>query len=338
MLVQHRLVDGAGVVVQPARDGEVEAVVALRHAQGPHQAEHLPQLGDALGQRGAAGGAGLDRVEAGQRVLVVGGADLDEPQDALDHLRRQAEAVAGQGGAQVVLAPLVELVHLAQHGRLLLAVDDPQVLVEAAQQLAVVDLDGERADGQVGEDRVDDRRALGVVAHRQLVLADDVDVALVELAEPPALRPLAPVDPLHLVAPEREGQLVLVLGDVARQRHGQVEAQRQLGVCRLLAVGGLLTAGLARLLQRAGGLDEVDLALGLAAGLGQQHLGALEDGRLDRQEAEALVAGPDGVQHPLEGHLVVRQELEGSGRRAGRDHARSLRGWPGRSGTASRRC
>ena len=61
--------------------------------------------------------------------------------------------------------------------------------------------------------------SLGVVADRQLILADDVDVALVELAEAAALRALAAIDALDLVAAEREVQLVLVLGDVAREGH-----------------------------------------------------------------------------------------------------------------------
>ena len=73
---------------------------------------------------------------------------------------------------------------------------------------------------------MDDRQHFGVVTHAQAVLADHIDVALVELAETTALRTLAAVHALHLVATEREGQFVFVLGHVARQRHGEVEAQR----------------------------------------------------------------------------------------------------------------
>jgi hypothetical protein len=139
----------------------------------------------------------------------------------------------------------------------------------------------------------DHRRHFGIEADAQRVLADHVDVALVELAEAAALGALAAVHALHLVAAEREGQLVLVLGHVAGQRHGQVEAQGQLG------------QAVAFLLQRAGGLHEIHLALGLAAGLGQQHLGQLEHRRFHRQEAEALVVAADRVQHALEGDLVA---------------------------------
>ena len=117
-------------------------------------------------------------------------------------------------------------------GRLLLAVGDAEAFEVAAQQLAVVELDGEGADRQLartcrGSPPGSRRRK----RTRQRVLADHVDVALVELAEAAALRALAAVHALDLVAAEREGELVLVLGDVARQRHGEVEAQRQLRAC-----------------------------------------------------------------------------------------------------------
>ena len=104
---------------------------------------------------------------------------------------------------------------------------DAEAFEPATQQLAVVELDGELADRQRLEHRRDHRRDLGVVARRQRILADHVDVALVELAEAAALRALAAIHALHLVAAEREREFVFVLGDVARQRHGEVEAQRQ---------------------------------------------------------------------------------------------------------------
>ncbi|KAG1530957.1 hypothetical protein G6F50_016984 [Rhizopus delemar] len=47
---------------------------------------------------------------------------------------------------------------------------------------------------------MDDRQHFGVVTHAQAVLADHIDVALVELAEAAALGALAAVDALHLRA------------------------------------------------------------------------------------------------------------------------------------------
>src|SRR3546814_6330610 len=72
---------------------------------------------------------------------------------------------------------------------------------------------------------------------------------MVELSETPALGTLAAVHALHLVAAERERQLVLVLGHVARQRHRQVEAQRQFG------------QAVAALLERPRRLHEIHLPL-----------------------------------------------------------------------------
>ena len=214
----------------------------------------------------------------------------------------------------MVLPALAELVDLAHHQRLQLAVGNALRLEEAAHQLAVVELDRERADRQLGEHRVDHRRQLRIVAHAECVLADHVDVALVELAEAAALRAFAAVHTLHLVAAERERELVLVLGNVARQRHGQVEAQRQLRRAVNFALGGIL--------ERAGGLHEVHLPLGLAAGLGQQHLGQLHHRRLHRQEAKPLEIAADRVQHALEGNLVGRQQLHDPGRGTRLDQAR----------------
>jgi hypothetical protein len=163
-----------------------------------------------------------------ERVLQRGGANLHEGENLLRHLGAEVERLAGQRIAHVIGAALVQLVHLAQHQHLLLAVDYPQAFEIAAHQLAVVELDGERADVQFAKHAVDHRRNFSVVAHRQRVLADHVDVALVELAEAAALRALAPINSLHLVTAKRKAQLALVLGHVARQRHGEIETQRQL--------------------------------------------------------------------------------------------------------------
>ncbi len=206
--------------------------------------------------------------------------------------------------------------------RLLLAVADAERFEIAAHQLAVVDLDRERPDAEIAEYAVDDGRQLGVVADRELILADDVDVALVELAEAAALRALAAIDALDLVAAEREGQIVLVLGDVARERHREIETQRELGLLALL--------------HRAGRLHEVDLPLGLAAFLGQEDARELHDRRLDRQEAEALEIAPDRIQHRLERDLIERQKLEHARHGAGLRHGhRNPRSRCGRAASAN---
>src|SRR3546814_652554 len=244
-----------------------------------------------------------------ERVVVAGRAHARERQQAIGDVDGQVETLAHQRRAHRVLAALVELVQFAQHRQLAVAVD-ALALEEAAQQLAVVEPDGEFADRQRVEHRRDHRRDLGVMARRQRVLADHVDVALVELAETPALGALAAVHALHLVAAERERQLVLVLGHVARQRHRQVEAQRELGQAVTV------------LLEGPRRLHEIHLPLGLAAGFGQQHVRQLEYRGLHRQEAEAFESQADRVQHALERDLGTGQQPHSPGRGAGPDPGR----------------
>ena len=54
MFVQRRFVDGAGVVVEAARDRQVDRVVRFRHAERLDQFQHFAQFGDALIERLAA--------------------------------------------------------------------------------------------------------------------------------------------------------------------------------------------------------------------------------------------------------------------------------------------
>jgi hypothetical protein len=91
------------------------------------------------------------------------------------------------------------------------------------------------------------------------------------------------------------------------------------------------------LLHRAGGLHEIHLALGLAAALGQQHLGQFHHRRFHRQEAEALEIAPDGVQHVLEGDLVTGQQLHDPGRGARLDHGRNSERSDGAAAESARR-
>ena len=66
--------------------------------------------------------------------------------------------------------------------------------------------------------------------------ADGVDVALIELAKPPARRPIRPPHRLNLIALEEPRQLAAMFGDDARERHGQVVAKREIGFARRLVL------------------------------------------------------------------------------------------------------
>ncbi len=203
----------------------------FRHAERGDERQHFLELRAALLELGV---TAAERVELRERIGERRRARLDECEQLVRDRRRQCERIAGQRLAHVIRATLVELVDLTQHERLPPGILDAEHVQVAAHQLAVVDLDRERPDAEIAEHAVDDGRKLGVVAHRELILADDVDVALVELAESSALRALAAIDALDLVTAEREREIVLVLGDVARERHREIEPERQIGLLALL--------------------------------------------------------------------------------------------------------
>jgi hypothetical protein len=102
---------------------------------------------------------------------------------------------------------------------------------------------------------------------------EDVHVALEELAEAPAAGAVGPPDRPDLVAPERALAPEVALGDVARERHGQVVAQREVGV----AVGRLGAA-----------LRDLEDQLLVLAVLPGQQVEPLERRRLERLERERL--------------------------------------------------
>ena len=102
-----------------------------------------------------------------------------------------------------------------------------------------------------------------------------VDVALVELAESAARRPIGAPHGLNLIALEDLRQLRLVLGHDTRERHRQVVAQREIGLA-----AGLVLAALENL--------EDELVAFLAV-LAEQCLDVLGGRRLERLEPVAIV-------------------------------------------------
>ena len=215
----------------------------------------------------------------------VGPGDGDE----LENLRRmllRESALLQQQGAHLLRSDLIQLVHRPHDGPGLLR--QPQHGVKAVEYLAVVHPDLESLQSQTGEGLVNNGRNFRLVGDVQLPVADDVDVRLVKLPEPPPLGPLAPVDLADLVAAEGEGQLTSVEGHILGQGHGQVKPQGQVGVALLKAV---------------------NLLFGLPAALGQQHLAGLDDRGVQGGKAVEGVGLPQNLHHPLHLLLGLRQQL-----------------------------
>ena len=161
------------------------------------------------------------------------------------------------------------------------------------QQRAVIEADVEVVEPQLGQHVRGGRADLGLDQRRRR--ADGVHVALEELAEAPARRPVGPPDRLHLIALEELGQLGLVVGDHAGQRHGEVVAQGQIGLPAGLALAALQ--------------DLEDELVALFAVLSQQRLEVLDRRRLDRLEPVALVDARHHGDHVLPAADVVGQEV-----------------------------
>ncbi len=291
MVEEGSLVDGAGVVIQTPGDGQVNGEVGLRHAEGGQVYGDGLQLGKALVEHFVPAGVAL---QSGQN-LGVGTMNGDEEKDFVRLIVGQA-AVLQQDQLDLFGADLVQLVHgthdvpglfgQTQHG------------VEAVENLPVVHPDLEPAQAEAPEDLVDDGGNLRFIQNVQLAVADDVDVRLVELPEPTPLGTLAPVDLADLIAAEGEGQLVIVKSHIFGQGHGQVEAQSQVAV----ALG-----------------KAVDLLLGLAAALGKENLGILDDRGVQGGEAVGGVSRAQNFQHFLKANLLAGEQLQEAGQSTGLD-------------------
>ena len=127
---------------------------------------------------------------------------------------------------------------------------------------------------------------------------DRVDVALVELAEASARRPIGAPHRLDLIALEEPRQLVLILRDDARERHGEVVAQRQIRLAARLVLAALE--------------DLENELVALLAVLAEQRLDVLERRRLERLEAVALVDIAHHADHMFPAPDVVGEEVAGA--------------------------
>ncbi len=221
------LVDGAGVVVQAAGDGQVRHDAAGRQVRQfvQDEREFVQTLGEQVG-----GDAEATDVRGHSRVDAT---DVGEIQTGFDLCGCQR----GPRGEQLLDPGRTHFVNLVRDPDDAERVVDAQAAVEALQHLPIVDIDRPGGDVQAGQDLVDDPGELGVEVQRNVVDVDDVDVALGELAVAALLRTLATPDPLHLVALEREDQVVEVCGDVPGERHGQVEVQAESGIAVVGSLG-----------------------------------------------------------------------------------------------------
>ena len=170
-------------------------------------------IGDALGQRLADLPLAVGDVLAGLRAAQ----ELFE----CVHGRGRRAALA-ELGRHTVGADLVELVDRDQHARAF-GIREAEAREHRVQRTAVVDAHGRSREPQSveGVERRGDQLGLGAGSR----VADDVDVALHELAVATLLRPLGTPHRRDLNGPEDRRKLGAVRGVEPRERHGEVVAK-----------------------------------------------------------------------------------------------------------------
>ena len=163
-------------------------------------------------------------------------------------------------------------------------------LREAGEDLAVVDLQ-EHTHVQLGEHPVHDLDEFQFIDLGRG--ADDIHVALVELAVAALLGTVGPPDRLDLETLEREGYLVLVLD------HEPGEGNREVVPQALLGRQGRLLAGV---------LDAEQELVALVAVLSEQGGEVLHRRRVDLLVAEGAENAPHGVEDIVAlGHLALAE-------------------------------
>src|SRR6266545_2861785 len=125
--------------------------------------------------------------------------------------------------------------------------------------------------------------------------AERIDIALIELAEAAARGAIGAPHRLDLIPLEQPGQLALVLRDDARERHGEVVAQRQVGLATRLVFAALENL-------------EYEL-VALLAVLAEERFDVLDRRRFERLESVPLVDARDDANDVLAAPHVFRQEI-----------------------------
>ena len=187
-------------------------------------------------------------------------------------------------------ADLVFLVDSDQR-TLVAVVGDSEMGDERSQNAAVVDADAATFEPECCERRRGRGDELDLGECRRF--ADDVDIALHELTEPPLLWPLSPPDRRDLNRPENLRQLRLMRRVEPRKRHRQIEPQTQIG-----EVEGVGCCG--QILRRQPTLQHAEGKLFIvAAEAGVKAQRVFHHGGLDLVEPVCGIHGADGREHPF---------------------------------------
>ena len=244
-------------------------------------------------------------------ALCVGsGLERDVGEDALDGVGCEARTFSEI--TALVLSPFAEKLAYPVDAEAVELVDGPQnrealaglvlareadSLHDAVEHLPVVDLDDVLAGQAELFQRIGHQHAdLGI--RRDGARADDVGIALHELAETAGTGLLVAEDVAGAEAAVGLGDCVEMFGHVPGQRRGEVVAQGQPGFVVVLEREHALVGA-------------VEIGQELAEGLG-----VFDEGRLQRLEPVELEALADRLQHPVLGGDLIGATVDEAARQA----------------------
>ena len=286
--VDGSLVNGAGVVVETSCNGKVELKVFFGHTERDHS------IGDGfelVHTRVENFVFDAERAELFEH-LFSGAVDGDEADDIFCLFSGNTDR--NKLFDDRILADLFDLVDHAED--LFDLIGKTLRGEETAEDLSVVDADGEITDAELFENVIDDDGHFRIVKDGKLFVADDIDITLIEFAEAALLGTFAAVYLAHVVTLEGENEVVVVRRNVTCERNGQVETKGKIVVALV---------------------ETVDLLFGLAACFCEEDLGKLDGRRIDRKEAEAFVYAADRIVHIVEKNLVGGEKLHKAGQDSG---------------------
>jgi hypothetical protein len=250
-------------------------------AGGGREREDLLELADRRPRLGPFAGEGAEGVERG-----IGSEG-----------RQHAVAIRGDAAVLELATHAIgaDLVHLVEC--------DQRLAVQFRGHARRLEQPGQQAPMIDPDDEVGEPEPLQHVRHRGTQLgfhhhrfrSDGVDVALIELAEPAARRPIGAPHRLNLIPLEEPRQLAPMLGHHPCQRHRQVVAQRQIGLA------GRLVLAAAQHLE-----NQLVAFFAVLAGEG---LDVLERRRFERLEAVAPVGLLDDGDDVFAAANVLREKV-----------------------------
>gem|GEM_PF-117706 len=273
-------VDGAGVIIESAGDGDIEHHASGRPAAWSDAGEQFPEVLESL----LTGGAADEHVIEREEYLVGITAELSHVKDAGGRFGGHADFLL-HFSLNGIATDFIQLIKTPQD-------TDSLVLQiagfkESVENFSVVDADGEAFDADAFEQIVDDEECFDVGGVAEC--ADGIEVALQKFAEATAGGPFSSPHRSDVIPSKRRPQFLDVLSGEACEWDSEIEAH---GDVAFALVG-----------------ESEHLFVRFFAAFSQQYFGVFERRRVDGCKSVAAVDAAGGVDQLFAGHHLIGEEV-----------------------------